>query len=131
MLEVEIAAAPEALAGLRRRLRAWLTEAGVGDQVATDALLAVGEAATNTVEHAYVDADGGTVIVSASLHGGELRLSVADTGTWQPPHDGDGSTRRGRGLEFIREVMGEVSVHTSSTGTRVHMLRQIEEADSP
>ncbi len=126
---MEIDAVPETVAGLRRRLRSWLAEAGVGDDVADDVLLAVGEAAANVVEHAYTDADAGTMVVSASLRESELQLTVADTGTWQVPA-WDTWTGGGWGLQLIQEVMDEAAVHTVNTGTRVHMSRQVPQTGS-
>lgn len=126
---MEIDAVPETVSGLRRRLRSWLAEAGVDDDMADDVLLAVGEAAANVVEHAYTDVDAGTMVVSASLRESELQLTVADTGTWQLS-ERDTSTGGGWGLQLIQEVMDETAVHTANPGTRVHMSRQVPQTGS-
>ena len=52
-LEARFAADPERLGPLRRTVAAWAREAGLGEDVLDDLQLALGEAATNAVEHAY------------------------------------------------------------------------------
>jgi hypothetical protein len=51
---LHMAPEPDALAGLRGELRAWLAERAIEERAAADLLVAVGEACANAVEHAYV-----------------------------------------------------------------------------
>ncbi|MGH3995534.1 MAG: ATP-binding SpoIIE family protein phosphatase, partial [Pseudonocardiaceae bacterium] len=50
----------EQLAPLRRTLRQWLTATAVDQHTAQELVLAVGEAVTNAIEHAYLDSEPGS-----------------------------------------------------------------------
>jgi anti-sigma regulatory factor (Ser/Thr protein kinase) len=139
----ELPASPEQLAGLRRRLREWLTAVGVDRDAEADVLLACGEAAANAVEHAFPDqpdqpgqpgqggqagppgppAPPGQLSVELTLAAGrELTVRVADTGRWRRvPAPGD----RGRGLPLMRAVMDSVRVEPGEGGTVVTMRRRL------
>jgi PAS domain S-box-containing protein len=121
----ELPASPEQLAGLRRRLREWLTAVGVDGDAEADVLLACGEAAANAVEHAFPDQPGqpGQLTVELALAAGlELTVRVADTGRWRRvPAPGD----RGRGLPLMRAVMDSVRVEPGEGGTVVTMRRRL------
>jgi Histidine kinase-like ATPase domain len=65
-----------------------------------DLLVAVGEACTNAVEHAY-GPDGGTVTVHMELQLPDVLATVRDTGRWRPPR-GENRENRGRGGLFMR-----------------------------
>lgn len=75
--------------------------------------LAVSEAVTNVVRHAYRD-DSGTVQLTAAAAGGELWVLVAD--------DGDGMEVRtpypglGVGLALISQMADHVTIHHRGTG---------------
>jgi signal transduction histidine kinase/DNA-binding NarL/FixJ family response regulator len=99
---------------LRRRLRAWLEAAGVGEDQAYDLLLAACEAATNAVEHAqeptqpYVD-------VSAGVDDSCVRIAVRDYGQWRERVP---SMDRGRGSTLMSAI-GEITATPSPEGTTV------------
>lgn len=119
-LELSFPARPEQLRDARARLRGWLAGLDLDPLVSQDVLLAVGEACTNAVEHAYRDAEAQHVRMVASVTGRNLRVRVTDTGQWQPPRP-DPHAHRGRGLTMIREMMDEVTVENQSTGTTIDM----------
>ena len=52
-LRIEVPAAAERLAEIRRRLAVWLEPIGVSDAGIADIVLVVNEACTNCIEHAY------------------------------------------------------------------------------
>jgi serine phosphatase RsbU (regulator of sigma subunit)/anti-sigma regulatory factor (Ser/Thr protein kinase)/PAS domain-containing protein len=118
-------AEPQQLAGLRRELRRWLAGVGATEEELGDVLLACGEACANAVEHAYRGSGvtAGELTVEVALNAGrELRLRVADTGTWRSvPAPGD----RGRGLPLMRAVMDAVDVARGEDGTVVTMRRRL------
>jgi|GEM_PF-2418185 len=117
-------AAPEQLAGMRARLRAWLAESGAGEDDRQAVLLAVGEAAANAVEHAYAKDGRGPVTLEARVEGPDLHLSVADAGGWRPPRR---EPDRGRGMGLMRALMDDVDVAAGGTGTVVRMRRRRRE----
>jgi PAS domain S-box-containing protein len=118
-LRMDDAAAPNRLAGVRRRLTAWLQVATVGDELASDVVLAVGEACTNSIEHAYRDRAGGTMHIEAEVEDDEIRVRVADFGSWKTPDTEPGT--RGKGLVLIRALTDEVDVDPTMEGTTVTM----------
>ncbi|GAY12895.1 SpoIIE family protein phosphatase [Pseudonocardia sp. N23] len=117
-LRLELAAEPKELAGLRRVVARWCTHAGVDEDAVTDLQLALGEAATNAVEHAYPSGADGVVEVDLDLlPDATVAVRVTDHGTWRPPPADPGY--RGRGLVLIRELAREVEVVAGDDGTVV------------
>ena len=115
-LEIEFPARAQALAGLRRRLRRWLTLLGVGEDDREDAILAISEACSNSIEHAY---DRGEGLISLTVEHAEdsLQVAVRDRGRWRMR--GRTTPGRGRGLVIMRAVMGTVDVAADEHGTTV------------
>jgi serine/threonine-protein kinase RsbW len=74
-------AVPDSVAVLRATVAEFATKAGLPSSTIDRVKLAVSEAATNVVVHAYQDAsEPGLIHVEAALTQGELHVSVADTG---------------------------------------------------
>jgi anti-sigma regulatory factor (Ser/Thr protein kinase) len=119
-LELRVRAVPESLAAMRRSLRAWLAALGTDEDELYDILLAVGEAAANSVEHAYGPVDE-EFAVTAEVEDGEVHITVADQGRWRPAR----GTNRGRGIDLMRQLMDEVDVTMADHGTVVRMRRRL------
>jgi anti-anti-sigma factor len=112
----------ERLAPLRRRVAAWTTDCGLDADAVTDLQLALGEAVTNAVEHAYLGgraepADEAVEVVLRVLEDGAVDVRVTDRGVWRPPPENPGY--RGRGLALIRELAHDVRVEPGESGTVV------------
>jgi anti-sigma regulatory factor (Ser/Thr protein kinase)/PAS domain-containing protein len=105
------------LAPARRRLRAWLEQAGVTGEPVEDILLAVGEAVANAVEHGSTDASQ-VVRVEGSAGADELVISVSDSGEWQPGLEGF-FTGRGRGHALMSAMADGIEVDGDHNGTIV------------
>lgn len=118
-LWLTVPARPGQLPGLRRALREWMEQAGLGPHDATSAQVAVGEATTNVVEHAYRGGEPGLVRLVARVDGDVLHIDVLDTGRWREAsgHNPD----RGRGFELMRATMDAVDVTRGDGGTTVTM----------
>lgn len=109
------------LALLRQRLEGWLKALGAGSEDLFNAQIAVVEAVTNAVEHAY-PGGGGTIEVRGRLNGGgAIEMVVRDFGQWRPVDPEPGL--RGRGLVLIRRCMHSVEVDPAAGGTTVRMSR--------
>jgi anti-sigma regulatory factor (Ser/Thr protein kinase) len=120
-LEIELPAEPESVPIARKRFRRWLSDVdGASEQEAFDITLALNEACTNTVQHAYGPDRGHTFRVRAEQRGESVLLEVADSGRWRPRR----RSRGGRGLLIIEQLMDEVSVERSATGTTLRMRRE-------
>jgi serine/threonine-protein kinase RsbW len=128
MFSHSFSARPDALAELRTRLRTWLREHDVGDEVERGVVLAVSEAAANAVEHAYGSDGAGIVTVMAVLDDdGVLEITVRDEGTWR---DGDSDPDRGRGLSIMRTIADRLSVERGEGATVLRMVRTARESAS-
>ncbi|MCP3797648.1 ATP-binding protein [Allokutzneria sp. A3M-2-11 16] len=121
---LSVPAEPGQLSVLRRELAAWLAASGVSKEDTFAFVLAVGEAAANSVEHGYHGGrDGGLVTVTAEAGGGgAIRVTVSDNGRWRYPPIADHS--RGRGLLIMRESMDEVLVHRGEHGTVITLCKR-------
>jgi anti-sigma regulatory factor (Ser/Thr protein kinase) len=126
--EIELPADPGALAGMRRRLRGWLSHRGVAGEVPAEIVLAVSEACNNAIEHAYRDNGAGPVKVSLAVdEAGTVRIGVEDHGTWRDePPAGD----RGRGIVLMEQLMSSTDIQTGLHGTRVLLERRVH-AETP
>jgi PAS domain S-box-containing protein len=112
-------ARPPELRELRRAMRAWLAERDVAEPTADTLLLAVGEACSNAIEHAYVGREPGEVAVEiAAGPDGTFEASVRDDGTFRPPSEVGG---RGHGTAIMRGLASAFSRESSSAGTTVRL----------
>jgi anti-sigma regulatory factor (Ser/Thr protein kinase)/anti-anti-sigma regulatory factor len=119
-LDVRLAADPARLGPLRRSVAAWADEAGLDENVLDDLQLALGEAATNAVEHAYgtTPPPGSEIGVRLRTRGdGGVAVRVRDQGAWREAPADPG--HRGRGLVLIRALATEVVVDGGPRGTAV------------
>src|SRR5918997_647330 len=115
-------ALPWSLRDIRLAVRHWLSAVGAAPRTIADLLIAVGEASTNAVEHAY-GPDGGTVTVHLELQLPNVLATVRDTGRWRPPRGAD----RGRGTLFMRNCSDDLRIDHGSTGTTVVIRRHLTE----
>ncbi len=105
----------------RRALTAWLEPLDLDPDDVDNLLMAVSEALSNALEHAYPRGDGDTaaaaapVTLDASLGAdGVLRASVGDRGRWRRPPEHPGN--RGRGLQMMRMLVDAVVLENDRPG---------------
>jgi len=119
-----VPAIPTNLAVIRDHLRRWLALTGVDAETSADALLAVGEAASNATEHAVGPAGQHvTVTVSAAMVDHRLRFTVSDNGCWKPPPNRPGN--RGHGIRLITALVDEVDLIATNQGTTLNMVKEV------
>jgi serine/threonine-protein kinase RsbW len=111
------ASRPEELASLRKQLRSWLGSLGCPAEVSGDIVLAVSEAAANSIEHGAAP-DGRGISVAGRADNGTISVVIRDHGRWKVPGR---SSNRGRGLPIMRELMDTVFVESAEDGTVVRM----------
>ena len=105
----DVPATPAVLAEVRTDLSRWGALAALPQDTVIDLNLILGEAAANSVEHAYPHG-GGTLDYSVTRGaGGSLRTQVRDRGRWRPPPADPG--HRGRGLAMIRSLAATTIQH--------------------
>jgi anti-sigma regulatory factor (Ser/Thr protein kinase) len=115
-----VPADPRELPSLRRVLRRWLVRSGADAEQAQDVLVAVGEAAANSIEHAYGPGEG-SVEVDAVASEGVLEIRIRDRGAWREPR----GTDRGLGRSLMTAMMDEVTFETDEGGTIVTMRKRL------
>lgn len=122
-LDLVVPALPWSLRDIRVSVRRWLAAVGATPGTIADLLVAIGEACTNAVEHAY-GPSGGTVTVHLELQRPDVLATVRDTGRWRPPRIED----RGRGTLFMRRCSDDLRIDHGATGTIVVIRRRLAAA---
>jgi serine/threonine-protein kinase RsbW len=117
-LHFKVPATAAQLTILRACVRDWTHEIGMTARKSDDVVLAVDEALTNAVEHAYIGRSGVVILFAACDRNSDIaRVVVSDSGTWRPPPADPGS--RGRGLPIMRQLSSVFSLHHDEGGTTV------------
>ena len=117
-----VTATPDQVSVLRTEVTAYAQSVGIADGRLGDVRLAVSEAATNAVLHAYRDREPGQIRVHASvLDDGQLCIVVEDDGFGPLPRPD--SPGLGLGLPTIASVADAVELSAgSASGARLSML---------
>ena len=121
-LDLVMPALPWSLRDIRVAVRRWLSAVGASPGAVADLLVAVGEACSNAVEHAY-GPGGGTVTVHMELQLPDVLATVRDTGRWRRPRSDD----PGRGMVFMRNCSDDLRIDPSPTGTNIVIRRHLIE----
>ena len=124
--EATIPGTPVSVRALRREISGIAEDCGMDAAGVADVQLAVTEAATNAVMHAYATTTG-DVTVTADVHEGELAIVIADTGTGLVERND--SPGLGVGLSIIATVTDEMRIVSDTSGTKIHMTFPCTEGD--
>lgn len=113
-------AVPETVPLARRALAAVAAAAGAAGERLDEIRLAVSEALTNAVVHAYRNGEAGSLHVTAAVASGELWVLVGDDG--RGVHAWNDSQGLGIGLSLISGLSDDFAiVRRASGGTEVQM----------
>jgi anti-sigma regulatory factor (Ser/Thr protein kinase) len=120
-LRIELPAVPEKVPSARRAITRLCENAGIEDELTGQIRLAVTEACTNCVLHAY-DGDGAdTFALEARVEDDVLVVVVRDAGAGITPR-GSAKAGLGFGLRLMRQAASSVDVTSRpGRGTRVAM----------
>ncbi len=119
-LDLEFPATPDSLKKIRIAVARWLSAVGGTPEETGDVLLAINEACSNVVEHAY-GPSGGTIALGLRADPPDVVLTVRDTGTWRPPR----GVHRGRGKLLMHGCSDEVTIDHGPDGTVVTLRRRL------
>ncbi len=103
---------------MRKTLGRWLEASGADENELFDLTLAISEAATNAIEHAY-GAREASFTVCCERDGSQVKATVRDIGRWRTTRPPGG----GRGLEIMRALVDSVNVNSDDEGTVVRMSK--------
>jgi len=134
-MEILLPLEPGFLSVVRLAVAGAGTRAGLDIAEIEDAKVAVCEACTNVIEHAYPAEKGlgpeGFIRVRLTVHAGELRIEVEDEGVGFDPkrlpkiNPEEKPVEGGLGLYLIRHLMDEVKIESApGSGTKIIMLKR-------
>jgi len=125
-LHLTVRSDPKLLGSVRSLVRSWVVSWDVDEKTADEVVLAIDEACTNAIRHAYEGRCDGSV--ELTLHAAEehLEFQVSDKGvpcpaectelrTLQPP-DVDDLEPGGLGIQLIHKVFDEVDFCPGESG---------------
>jgi stage II sporulation protein AB (anti-sigma F factor) len=128
-LNTSYPAVPEAVPMARRALAGVAAAAGVAGDRLDEIRLAVSEALTNAVVHAYRDGDSGQFHVTAAVAADELWVLIGDDG--RGLHAWNDSKGLGIGLSLISGLSDDFAIVTrASGGTEVQMRFDLKKTSS-
>jgi anti-sigma regulatory factor (Ser/Thr protein kinase) len=120
-------AVPEAVPLARGAVTEVAAMAGASGERLEEVRLAVSEALTNAVVHAYRDGDAGRFHVTAAIASGELWVLISDDG--RGLHAWNHSRGLGIGLSLISGLSDDFAIVTrASGGTEVQMRFDLKKA---
>jgi len=131
VVRLALPALPANVALVRQALAGLTDELGVDPARAADMKIALTEACTNVVVHAY-DAEPGPLEVSMEVERGRLVIGVRDRGSGLHPLPGrDESSPLGFGLALIASLSDELGLVAGRHGTEVRIAFSLADGDPP
>jgi serine/threonine-protein kinase RsbW len=122
--QARLPAIPLSVGAIRGEVEAIARRCRMDEERVGDVKLAVSEAATNVVVHAYRDRDpppgGGTIAATAIAEEGELVVVIADDGLGMSPRPD--SPGLGLGLSLIASLAERVQVVGRPRGLAIYMV---------
>lgn len=126
-----IPARPEYITLSRLALTGLSRVRPLGEETLADLKLAITEACSNSVRHAYPDGDG-MVEIAFELSESSLSVEVADSGEGFKPSDysapsvGDDLTEGGLGIAIIRSISDELEIGArDGGGSRLRFVKTL------
>jgi anti-sigma regulatory factor (Ser/Thr protein kinase) len=117
-LYLVVTASPSRLAAVRSQLSHWADELGVRTEEREDIVMAVEEAVSNAVMHAFHAAPGAVMLFAARDNlARAVHVIISDGGAWSTPSNDSGL--HGRGLRMMDKLADVFDVHHDDAGTTV------------
>jgi serine/threonine-protein kinase RsbW len=117
---IDETATAQNIARVRREFATWLAVDLAPGDLLDDLILAVYEALANVADHAYTDTPSGVGALQLTAHRAHesVRITLSDRGRWRPRTD---APFRNRGLPLIRQLIAQVHIATTASGTVMHL----------
>lgn len=135
-VEIRIPSDPAFMSVLRQVTSAIGAMAGLTPEEANSVTLAIDEACTNVIKHAYKCDYNQQIVLGLELHPDRLEIRLRDYGTKCEPSRIKGRSLDevrpgGLGVHIINEIMDEVEYDTQhAVGTELKMVRFLKPASS-
>lgn len=132
-LQLELQSDPAELREVRRAVERLCEQAGLDEGSAGRVALAVDEAITNIIRHAYDNRPDGLIVLEASQRGEELTIVLRDFGRSVDPQrirsrDLDDIRPGGLGVHIIHECMDRVDYRPAPEGgTELTLTKRLPE----
>lgn len=110
-------AKPNELRRVRASVRSWAEKQDLGPALVQDLVIAVSEAAANSIRHAYRDTENGPIEIRISHRHEFIDVGVIDNGKWKGSLDEVGDPGLGRSI--MRAVTDDLQIRTGADGTWV------------
>lgn len=127
-VHLTIPAKPEYISLCRLALAGLTRVRPVEEETLADLKLAITEAASNSVRHAYADG-GGVVDIDYRLADDRLEVEVSDTGVGFEHVDraaeGGELTEGGLGIAIIRAIADEFELSSDGAGSRLRFAKKL------
>lgn len=134
-IEIELTSDCVCQSWLRRLVKGFLSPLGFAGRDVYRVQLAVDEALTNIIRHAYGTAGRRPIDFAMEVRGGQLEVLFVDAGERKPDvpnlhFELPAETRPGgRGLFILREVFDQVDFDTSGPHTRLRLTRRLPDPE--
>ena len=130
MREIVLRGEPASTNEGRSFVASFLDQCGVPEDEAFDVLLAVTEAIGNAVRHGSPDKES-RIAIRCQLKQADVVLEVSDDGAGFVYSDEmaelpDPTASCGRGFFLMKELMDDLEIDSSSSGTTVHMRHRLQ-----
>jgi serine/threonine-protein kinase RsbW len=131
IVRLTIPARPEYITLGRLALTGISRLASFSDELLADLKLALTEATSNSVRHAYGGNGEGVVEIVYRLHDDHLAIEVTDEGEgFEPPEERgepDAMSEGGLGIAIIRAIADEVEIgaQPDGTGSRLRFIKRL------
>ena len=128
-VELRMPPRPENLALARLALAGIGSLAGASDGEIADLKLAVTEACTNAILHAYGDGAAGDLVVRYRFRAATVEIEVEDDGSGFDPDDPGARVSElggeGMGLLIIRTLTDLLEIESDASGSRVFFTKAV------
>ena len=133
-IRLRIPAKAEHIALARLALTGLAELCGMDEETLADLKLALTEAVSNSIRHAYTEASG-HVEIAYGLNETSIEIEVVDDGAGFDPDrpaalDGEELAEGGLGIAIIRSIVDELEIH-SQPGVRGSRLRFVKRLRDP
>jgi serine phosphatase RsbU (regulator of sigma subunit)/PAS domain-containing protein/anti-sigma regulatory factor (Ser/Thr protein kinase) len=129
--ERRLPAVPASVPRLRQELTEWIRRVGLDEERVHAVRLAVSEALTNAVVHAFLHSEPGTILLAAEPGTDVLEVRVTDDGSGMGPRPD--SPGLGMGVPMIGKLCASVDLGQGAdgTGTEVRMVFAVPGLTAP